>query len=151
MKNTTLLFIFLFSFISFHSFSQVVETRLDYFKNIKWDREEKEFYRASDNMLSENSMSITRLAYDKITMISQDTMNLYLNEAPREFEDSIIVERIWYDAIDDHKSLMYVHLFYFKNTDKYLLRVVNQVTDKGGEYFLTPISQLNPVGKRKNK
>ena len=151
MKNTTLLFIFLFSFISFQSFSQVIETRLDYFKNIKWDREEKEFYRASENMLSENSKSITRLAYDKITMISQDTMNLYLNEAPREFEDSIVVERIWYDVLNDNKSKMYVHLFYFKNSDKYMLRVINQETDKGGEYFLTPISQLNQVGKRKNK
>ena len=149
MKNTTLLLIFLFSLISFQSFSQVVETRLDHLKNIKWDREEKEFYRTSDIMLSESSMAITRLAYDKITMMSQDTMNLYLNETPREFEDSIIVERIWYDAMDDHKSLMYVHLFYFKNTDKYMLRVVNQVTDKGGEYFLTPISQLHPVGKKK--
>lgn len=147
MKNTTLLFFFII--FSFPSFSQVVEAKIDYYKKIKWDPNDKDFYRASENMLSENPSSIVRLAYDKITLISEDTMNLFLNEAPQELEDSIIVQRIWYKVVDDYRNRMYAHLIYFKNTEKYMLRVLNQETDKGVEYYVTPINQPKPVGKKK--
>ncbi len=92
MKNT--IFLFFFSLLSFHSFSQIVQAKIDYYKKIKWDRDDNDFYRASENKQAENSPSRMQLSYDKITMISEDTMNLFLNESPQELEDSIVVKNL---------------------------------------------------------
>lgn len=148
MKKTTLLL--LFTILSFYSFCQAVETKINSFKKIKWDPNDKQFYRTSDQILTENSPSSMRLAYDKITIISEDTMNLFLNETPQELEDSIIVQRIWYKVIDDYSNSMYVHLIYYKNTDMYMLRVLNQQTDKGVEYSVRPINNIKPVSRKNN-
>ena len=149
MKNTTLL-LFL-SLISFYSFSQVVETKIYAIKRVKWDEDDQTFYQTPQDQLSDSSKSFITLSYDKITVSMANTNNFYLNEAPTEREDSLSVERIWFRVVNDSSSRFFVHLFYYKNDNSYMLRVVNQSTDKGVDFYSHPMIKEGDLPKKKKR
>ena len=149
MKNTT--FLFFFFLISFQSFSQAIQTKIEYFKKIKWDTEEKCYYKTVEDTLSESSSSIVTLSYDKFSILLQDTMNLYLNEVPSVEENTYVIQQTWNDVVNDAGKNMFVQLFYFKNDNTYMLRILNRLTSKGFEYFVSPVNQIKPVSKKKKR
>ena len=141
MKSTTL-FIFFF-LLSFHSFSQAVETQIFSIKKIKWDEDDNIFYEGPEKMIVPSTQATISLSYDKIKIFMEEPTNLFLNETPIEKEDSVSVQRIWYKVVDASGSPMFTMLFYFKDDDYYKLRVLNQKTHKGIDFYSKAVKNTN--------
>ena len=136
MKNTFLICSIL---VSFSSFSQIVYTRPSSKDLIKWNDTTKDYDKDTTNRGLKTKNPKIILSFDEIEIIDGDTTKLYLNESPEMEEDSISIDRRWYDANDMEGRECYVFLFYFPKSNEYGLRIVYTDTMSGMEFYMKPL------------
>jgi len=136
MKNTIL---FHFILISIASYSQAVYTRPISRFPIKWNQDIKEYDRDTTKNTFKTKGPKIILSFEEIKIIDGDTTLIFLNETPEMEEDSVSIDRKWYDANDSEGKECFVLLFYYKKLNNYGLRIVYTDTDEGVEYYLNPL------------
>lgn len=107
-------------------------------RNIKWIESEKDYEIDSVPVKYKTYNPKAFISYDEFTLIDKDTLHIYFDETPTETEDSISVKRIWDEVTNDKGESLFVFLFYYKESNMYMLRVLKNEDDTGTEYFMNP-------------
>ena len=152
MKNTILIcaFILAIQSISAQTTSQTLVCRPFGMKNIKWLDDLKEYEVDSTKIKFKTKNPKAFLSYDEFTLIDLDTMHIYFHEAPEESEDSVMVKRVWNEVENDNGEPLFVCLFYYKEDNVYMLRVLNTNDETGRTYYMNPFKiDTIPVGQYK--
>jgi hypothetical protein len=115
---------------------QTVHTRLLSKIPVQWIKEEEKYKKDSTQFAFGTMNPKVIMAYDVIEIIEGDTTRIYLNENPKEMEDSIVINRMWEDANDGSGRKCLAMLYYYKEEKIYRLRIIYFDTDAGAEYYL---------------
>ena len=130
----------LIGFLSYlSSYSQTVITRPYSKLKIHWnsDSNDYDWDSVKTKMKTVNPKII--LTFEEITIIDGDTSKIYLNEIPESEEDSLMIEKKWYESNDESGRECYVFLFFYKKDNEYVLRILYNDDDNGIEYFMRPL------------
>lgn len=132
-------FIVALLFFSFDSFSQTVITRPYARVPIKWIEKLSDYEWDTKNTKLKSPNPLIILSFEEITVIDGDTTKIFLNEIPETEEDSLVIEKKWYNSNDLSERECSVFLFYNKKDNQYVLRIIYQDNNEGFEYYMKPL------------